>query len=132
MSTTQLLCTFTKQNRLDETIEKIKGCYTLAFNKVYVLENVKDTKELICSYNIDPNAGIKTEIPQNTISVHRKKQSNTLYTINALNFVVSLLNDGKEDSSFPMPWENYSNCILVTNQEGLKKIETRIHSIVEV
>jgi hypothetical protein len=128
---TQLLVSFTKPNKLDQTIEQITACYKLAFNKVYVLENILNVKELICSYNINSESEIVGEIPQNTISVHRKKDTNTIYTINALNYVIALLNDGKCDPNFPMPWEKYKNCILVTNAEGLKKIETKIHSVMK-
>ena len=129
--TTQLLVTFTKPNRLNQTVEEIKVCYTLAFGKIYVLESAQNSKELVCSYNIDSSQEIKGEIPLNTISVHRKKDTNTIYTINALNYVISLLNDGKIDPKFPMPWDKYKNCILVTNNEGLKKIETKIHSVIK-
>ena len=129
---TQLLLTFTKVNKLDNTVEDIKNCYTLAFNKIYVLENSNNTKELICSYNINLSAEIDGNIPLNTISVHRKKETNTIYTINALNYVIALLNDGKVDNKFPVPWGNYKNMILATNTDGLKKIETRIHSVVNI
>ena len=36
----------------------------------------------MCYYNVDQ--GNVHTIPDNTILVHRKKESNTLYTINAL------------------------------------------------
>ena len=129
---TQLLITFTKLNKLNQTIDEIKACYSLAFNKIYILENTQNSKELICSYNIDSSKDMTGNIPQNTISVHRKKDTNTIYTINALNYVISLLNDGKIDAKFPMPWDKYKNCILVTNNEGLKKIETQIHSVIKL
>ena len=129
---TQLLVTFSKPNRLQQTITEITSCYTLAFNKVYVLENTANNKELACSYNIDAEKEIKGTIPPNTISVHRKKETNTIYTINALNYVIALLNDGKTDSTFPMPWDRYKNCILVTNSDGLKKIETKINTIISL
>ena len=130
---TQLLITFTKTNKLSNTIDEIKSCYTLAFNKVYVLENMTDTRELICSYNIDVTKNIDPSmIPLNTISVHRKKETNSIYTINALNYIVSLLNDGVIDNSFPIPWENYKNQILVTNTEGVKKIHTKMFKIIDI
>ena len=44
---TQLLITFTKSYKLDEAIRNINNCYTLAFDKIYVLENGTDDKELI-------------------------------------------------------------------------------------
>lgn len=129
---TQLLLTFSRPSRLTQTIEEIKACYTLAFNKVYILENTQNSKELICSYNIDSTKEIGENIPINTISVHRKKEVNCIYTINALNYVIALLNDGKIDSTFPMPWDKYKNCVLVTNTDGLKKIDTKIHSIIDI
>ena len=42
------------------------------------------------TYNIDSPTDI-LQLP-NTILVHRKKQTNTLYTINALNEVIKYLN----------------------------------------
>ena len=65
-----------------------------------------------------------------TISLHRKKQSNSLYTINALNELVKKLNNGVLDNSFPIPWENYRNRLLLTNDEGLYEIPTRVYSII--
>jgi hypothetical protein len=42
------------------------------------------------------------------------------------------LNNGKLDKSFPIPWESYQNSLLLTNEEGLNKIRTRIYTIVDV
>ena len=36
---TQLLATFTNKTDLDTTVEKIKRAYTIAFGKIYVLQN---------------------------------------------------------------------------------------------
>ena len=69
---------------------------------------------------------------QDTISLHRKKQSNSLYTINALNEIIRSLNSGVLDKSFPVPWENYRNTLLLTNETGLNKIPTRIYTIIDV
>ena len=40
---TQLLATFTTKENLDDIIEKIKGEYKIAFNKIYVLQNENNT-----------------------------------------------------------------------------------------
>ena len=81
------------------------------YNKVFVLRNTGDTKELMCTYNIDANESVKSL--QDTISLHRKKQTNTLYTINALNEVIKSLNNGVLDKSFAVNWNDYKNCILL-------------------
>jgi len=134
MYNSQLLCTFTNKDKLIDTIELIKNVYDIIFDKIFVLENTELKKELICSYNInsDTNIDDPDNIPSNTISVHRKKFSNTLYTINALNYLVSVLNDGKLDKNFSIPWENYRNTILVTNNTDFRKIKTAIYDIVEI
>ena len=81
---TQLLCTFTTIDELDNTIDIIKDSYTLVFNKLYLLENIEDSNQLVLTYNIVKS---HTNIipPASTISVHRKKFTNTIYTINAIN-----------------------------------------------
>ena len=116
---TQLLASFTTKEDIDKTVENITDKYTIVFNKVYVLQNENSVTELICTYNVDLEAGDDYNDVKNTISLHRKKHSNTLYTINALNEVVANLNNGVVDSKFIVPWENFKNTLLVTNSEGL-------------
>ena len=129
---TQLLATFTTKTDLDKTIEKIKGAYTIAFSKIYVLQNENNINELICTYNVDLEAGADYNDVKGTISLHRKKHSNTLYTINALNEVIANLNNGLVDSKFIVPWENFKNTLMVTNSDGLNKIPTRIYKIIKI
>ena len=129
---TQLLATFTNKTDLDTTIESIKGAYTIAFSKIYVLQNESNINELICTYNIDLEAGADYNDVKGTISLHRKKHSNTLYTINALNEVIANLNNGLVDSKFIVPWENFKNTLMVTNSDGLNKIPTRIYKIIKI
>jgi len=129
---TQLLATFTTKTDLDKTIENIKGAYTVAFSKIYVLQNEKSVDELICTYNVDLDAGVDYNDVKGTISLHRKKHSNTLYTINALNEVIASLNNGLVDSKFIVPWENFKNTLMVTNSTGLNKISTRIYKIIKI
>jgi len=129
---TQLLCTFTTKNKIDETVNDIKNAYEISFNKIYVLQNENDIKELICTYNVDVGSGIDYNKVKSTISLHRKKHSNTLYTINALNEVIANLNNGVVDSKFIVPWENFKNTLLVTNSDGLNKINTRIFQIINL
>ena len=126
---TQLLCTFTDTEQLTETINTIVQAYQVVFNKIYVFENKNDENELACTYNVDTvNLGA---ILPGTISLHRKKQTNTLYTINALNEVIKKLNGGKLDRKYPIPWNNYYNTMLVTNSGGLVVIKTKLHKIIE-
>ena len=61
-----------------------------------------------------------------TILVHRKKQSNSIYTINALNEVVKSKTGGHLDNSYMIDWEEFRNCILTTSNTGYKMIPTKV------
>ena len=128
---TQLLCTFIKRNKFYETIDIIIACNDIVFDKIYAFQNVNDHHQLICTYNVQYDEDFIENVPD-TISLHRKKNTNTLYTINALNDLIRELNDGKLDKTFPIEWENYKNCLLLTNENGFTKIPTRIYTIIDV
>jgi hypothetical protein len=126
------LCTFTTNADLEKTITEITSSYKIVFNKVYVLQNEDNIKELICTYNVDTKENVDYNKVGGTISLHRKKHSNTLYTINALNECIKNLNNGVMDSKFIVPWENFKNMLLITNSDGLNKINTRIYKIIKI
>ena len=128
---TQLLCTFAKKNNLNEIIDIIISCNKILFDKIYVFSNTTETSNLICTYNVEFDTDFMEGIP-NTISLHRKKHTNTLYTINALNQIILQLNNGVLDKKFPIPWDNYRNCILLYNDDKLVEIKTKIHKVVLV
>ena len=105
-------------------------CNDVLYEKVYVFQNEKDLSQLICTYNIEYKYDYEESIID-TISLHRKKQSNTLYTINALNEVIREKNDGVLDKSYMVDWNEFSNTLLLTNEMGLQKIPTKIYQIVD-
>ena len=125
----KLFCTFTDLEGLDALIEDIRSKYTIIYNKMFVLEIVgKD--EYVVTYNVD-QGNVQT-IPENTILVHRKKESNTLYTINALNELIKKLNGGVVDTNYKVDWQHYRNCVLLTQHNDLNQLNTKIHKIIEV
>ena len=128
---TQLLCTFAKRNRLYDIIDLIIECNDILFDKIYVFQNEKDHHQLICTYNVELTDDY-IDNARDTISLHRKKQTNTLYTINALNEIIRKENKGVLDKTFPVPWENYHNTLLLTNEEGINIIPTRIYTIIDI
>ena len=69
---------------------------------------------------------------KNTISVHRKKDSNTLYTINSLNALVKDLNGGVSDSNYLIDWNLYRNQILLVDNDSYKIVSTKLFKIVKI
>jgi hypothetical protein len=126
----KLFCTFTTLENLDTTINEINTKYIVSFKKIFVLIS-PDSSELMCTYNIEETDKI-TKIIKNTILVHRKKESNTLYTINSLNALIKSINNGVLDSSFIINWQDYKNCILLFQDQKIKKLNTEIHKIVNL
>ena len=125
----KLFCTFTDLEGLDTLIEEIQSKYTIIYNKMFVLEIV-GKNEYVVTYNVD-QGNVQT-IPDNTILVHRKKESNTLYTINALNELIKKLNGGVVDTKYKVDWQHYKNCVLLTQHNDLNQLNTKIHRIIEV
>ena len=125
----KLFCTFTSLEDLDKLLDEIVCSYEVLYKKIFVLY-IKSNNEYACTYNISP-ANVRV-IPQNTILVHRKKESNTLYTINALNELIRKLNDGVVDTNFPVTWQHYKNSILLTQHNELKQLKTKLFKICEV
>ena len=125
----KLFCTFTDLDNLDNLIEEIRANYTIIYNKMFVLE-ILDTQEYVVTYNVDQTNVYS--IPPNTILVHRKKESNTLYTINALNELIKKLNGGVVDTKFRIDWKHYRNCVLLTQHNELNQLKTKIYKIIEL
>jgi len=84
------------------------------------------------TYNVDMGNSLEETLINNTILVHRKKQTNTLYTINALNELIKSLNNGILDKRFPIEWNDYKNCILLIQADGFNKIDTKVKEIINL
>ena len=125
----KLFCTFATEDTLDEVLQEVQERYKIIYNKIFVLYS-KSQDEYICTYNVDfGNIGTFLD---NTILVHRKKEANTLYTINALNTLIKELNGGVLDTNYRINWPDFKNCVLLTKGPELKRINTKLFKIVEL
>ena len=127
----RLYCTFTTNEGVEEITERVKNSYVVLFNKIFVLESL-DGQKIMLTYNVDMNNSARDSMVDNTILVHRKKQTNTLYTINALNELIKSLNNGVLDKSFAVNWNDYRNCILLIQTECFNRIDTKIKEIINL
>ena len=127
----RLYCTFATLDNFKEITNTIKSSYVILFNKIFVLESL-DGEKIMLTYNVDMGNTSMDSMVDNTILVHRKKQTNTLYTINALNELIKSLNNGVLDKTFSIEWNNYRNCILLIQAEGFNRINTKIKEIIKL
>ena len=59
--------------------------------------------------------------------VHRKRETNTLYTINALNRLIQSLNGGILDKNYML--NDYKNGVLLTSDDSFKFMRTTIYRV---
>lgn len=100
----------------------------MADNKIFVFANEKNLREIYLTFNIVKNVESKIKYP-NTISVHRKKQTNTLYTLNAMNRLIEDENNGVFDKTFQLNWELYQNSIILIADPGVKIVGLKLFSV---
>jgi hypothetical protein len=138
MIDTLLLATFCKSRDVKDIISLISDSFEIVGGKIFVLQDESDRHKKILTYNIVKEEIVFSDVIKNTISLHRKKETNTLYTLNALNEVVMDQNDGQLDPRFSVDWEPHRNTLLVTykddesGEQNLRRIETRLINIVNL
>lgn len=120
---TQLLCTFAHRKDLDLIADYIAKSYTVSERRMFVFCNEEKSDELYVTYNVEPDDFRKTP---NTIMIHRKKETNTLYSVNALNAVIKECNDGILDKTFVIPWHNYQNSLILADGDEVRHIRLKM------
>jgi hypothetical protein len=125
----KLFCTFVRRRELDEAVERITTTYPILYNKIFVL-SITDRNDLAITYT--PDTTERLPISEDTILVHRKKHTNTLYTINAMNIIIKMNNNGVLDKTYQLNWELYKNTILLSNDDELNKLPTKVYKIISL
>lgn len=118
---TQLVCTFVYENTIDRVLGDIGEEFNIVADRVFLLSSDDPSGELILSYNVLLDS--RKKFLPNSILVHRKKESNTIYTINALNALIVTLNNGVLDKKFPIDWHRYRDMMLLKRMDAVKKLK---------
>ena len=126
---TQLLCTFAHRKDLDLIIDYISKSYTISEKRMFVFSNAEKSSELYVTYNVEPDDYKKTP---NTIMIHRKKETNTLYTVNALNAIIRKSNNGVLDKKFVINWPIYENSLMLTDGDDIRHIHLELHKRIDL
>ena len=130
MTQKQLLCTFSNSVQYTDVLKEIPQQYKLIDNKIFIFANENNLRELYLTFNVEKN-DLNNRF-KGTISIHRKKQTNTLYTLNAMNKLIADENNGVYDRNFQLSWELYKNSIILTNDIGVKIVPLKLFSIHEI
>lgn len=125
----QLLCTFSNAKDFRKIAEDIKAFYEVYSNRIFAFTNVKNPKEVYLTYNVLNMKKDAQKFP-NTILIHRKKQTNTLYTLNAMNRLIEEEN-GHADNTYIVNWKLYENSLIITGDVSIRIIPLKISSVLE-
>lgn len=126
---TQLLCTFSKKDTYAEEMESLASYYVIPDKKIYVLQSGANNNDIFLTFNA--LKGNSAFYPH-TMSVHRKKEYNIIYSINALNELIKEENNGVMSSSHQIAWENYRNCFITARDGRVKITPTRLVKIYRI
>lgn len=127
--TRQLLCTFSNSKDFRKIAEDIKQFYQVYNNRIFAFCNSKNPKEIYLTYNVLNMQKDAVKFP-NTILIHRKKQTNTLYTLNAMNRLIEEEN-GQMDNTYVVNWQMYSNSLIITGDVSIRIIPLKISTVVD-
>ena len=126
---TQLLCTFAHRKDLELIVDYISKSYSISEKRLFVFLDADKKSDLYVTYNVEPDDYGKTP---STIMIHRKKETNTLYTVNALNAIIKKANNGILDKTFIINWPNYENSLLLTDGDELRHIHLDLHKRIDL
>ena len=125
----QLLCTFAHRKDLDLILDYIISSYTISERRLFVFADDNIYNDMYITFNVETT---DTKRIPNTILVHRKKETNTMYTVNALNVIIREANNGILDKTFIINWNAYRNSILLTSDEMLRHVQLKMHKRVDL
>ena len=97
--------------------------------KIFVFVNRDNPKECYLTFNVDLTLNDRFS---RYIIIHRKKETNTLYSVNALNLIIKNLNNGILDTSFQLNWNLYQNMLLLSKGPEINRIPLELDEVVKL
>lgn len=114
---------------VDNDIKTIRSYYDTVNDKIFVLQSIESPEDLYLTYNI--YKGNYEDKPDNTMLVHRNYETNTIYTINAIN-KISIHEIGRIDRNYRINWNSYRNTIILSRGDELLVRKTQLLKIVVI
>lgn len=123
---TQLLCTFATYQTYLQEVRALVQYYDIPENAVYVLQSTLDFNDIFLTFNAKRG---KIEFYPRTMAVHRKKEYNVIYSINALNELIRSETGGMSGREYQVDWEQYRNSFISTSGGKFRVIPTKLLTI---
>ena len=113
------------KEKINNFINKLVNDYNILKEKIFIIKNLDNNKQYIITYifelTVDEHVDFNDIYP-GTIPLQKHKETNTIFTINALNSLIekeSNLTKGNIDyKSVDIEWDKYKNtCVVHKNGE---------------
>mgnify|MGYP003679261318 CR=1 FL=1 len=130
-----LLASFMKtvsDEEVQDEVEFIVNNIEITNKLIFLLQDKNDPEKKIITYNAIVEKGKPFNPRLFTMRMHRKKQTNTLYTINALNKAVALQHNGETGKHLKLDWAEYENSILLTTGSELTVHPVEVSKIFKI
>lgn len=124
----KLLCTFSYKKNLNTVLDNIIYQFN-GLQKIFVFNNKENTNECYLTFNVDLTLNNRFD---RYIIIHRKKETNTLYSVNALNLIIKNLNNGILDTSYKLNWSLYQNMLLLSKGDEINRIHLQLDEVVNL
>ena len=99
---------------------------------IFVLAEKDNPDKKVITYNTNYEGQTNIKEFYYTIRVHRKKKTNTLYTINGLNLALEKEHNGKRGKDLKLNWEEHRGTIIMSQAGQLKVLQLELQKIIEI
>jgi hypothetical protein len=120
-----LLMCFSNEEDYRNKLQEIREIYR-PDGGIFVLENRDDSDEIFVTFNTEYNFKML-----GYIKINKKRETNTLFTIDAVNWL-SEQENGKVVKDWIPNWEEFNNCLLLIRNGELAVIPTKIKEIISL
>jgi hypothetical protein len=120
-----LLLSFSTLEEYRTELQRIREVYRPE-SSIFVLENTENASEVYVTFNTTYNFKMS-----GIIKMNKNKDTNTLFTIDALN-TLAIREIGKISRDFVPDWELYRNSLLLIRDGELYIAKTKIKEIIKI
>ena len=93
---------------------------------IYILENRFDENEMFLTFNTQYNFKVN-----GYIKINKKRDTNTLFTIDAVNYL-SMQENGEIVKDWIPNWNEFENCLLLMRNGEFSVIPTKVKEIIRL
>ena len=115
-----------KKEIINNFIDKLVNNYNIQKEKIFIIKNLTNVKQYIITYIFKLNEDEKinfNEISPGTVHIHKNRNTNTIYSINALNKLIEqesgLIKGNINYKAVEIKWDKYRNSCIMLKEGNL-------------